>query len=299
MIADLNILSFKEIEKVNSIAENVRFTLIDNRSRLEYSISLCMSLYKEFISRMQRSGNPLKKDAKKLFPILQKDGTYENEQPWIKSPSFRLIVFIHGLNSSPLCWSRYIQELLKEDSSTSTFAPYVYKKGYCKLEKAARPIFKIVQDYAKQYPDNPIFLIGHSNGARIVQYIEDNLEAKNIRLISIAGPHFGSKLINWIKFLRLNLCLGISESMTKELAYNGKWVNEKLKQWQAKSMVKPDKVVKRIFFASADDLRIFPNESSFPKLPNSTYYLLSGESHVTIIDAVSKMVLREIVRSRL
>lgn len=290
----ISVLSSRIIGKENVIVENKLFNIVDNRSWSIYSMSLCKAIYRECISRLQRSSNPFKNNAHSLFPTLQKDGTYEKEQPWTKAPSSRLIVLIHGLNSSPLCWSKYIQELSKGESSTSYFAPYVYKKGYCKVKEAARPIFKVIQDYVKQYPDNPIFLIGHSNGARIAQYIEAKLEAKNIHFISIAGPHFGSKLINWMERLRLNSWIGISESMTNELKYNGEWVNKKLNQWQAESTIKADRIVKRIFYASADDLRVFPNNTSFPKLPNSAYYLISGESHITIIDAISEMVLNEI-----
>lgn len=290
----LSILGSRVVEEGNEIAGNEPITIEDNRSWIIYSISLCITIYKECISRLQRTGNPLKNNAQSLFPALQADGSYGKVQPWIKAPSSRLVVLIHGLNSSPLCWSKYIQELSKEEPSTHYFAPYVYKKGYCKLKVAARPIFEVVESYSMKYPDNPIFLIGHSNGARIAQYIEDKLEANKIRLISIAGPHAGSNLINWIERLGLNWLTGISESMASELKYNGEWANKKINQWQAKSAIKTGRIVKRIFFASADDLRIFPYNSCFPKLPNSTYYLISGESHVTIIDAVSEMVLNEV-----
>ncbi len=290
----ISILDSRVIDKGEGIAENERLILVDNRSWISYSVSLCASLYREGISRLQRSGNPYKNNAQSLFAALQKDGTYEKKQAWLNAPSSRLIVLIHGLDSSPLCWSKYIRELSKCDPSINYFAPYVYKKGYCKLKEAALPILEVARDYAKQYPDNPIFLIGHSNGARIAEYIEAKMDAKDIRLISIAGPHFGSNLINWIERLRFNELIGISEFMTKELRYNGVWVNKKLNRWQKKSTVKADRFVKRIFFASADDLRVFPHDTSFPKLPDSTYYLISGESHITIIDAVSDIVLNEI-----
>jgi hypothetical protein len=52
--------------------------------------------------------------------------------------------------------------------------------------------------------------------------------------------------------------------------------------------------VKRIFIASADDLRIFPSGTSFPNLPSSTYLLVSGESHVTIVEADYEKVIAEV-----
>jgi hypothetical protein len=48
--------------------------------------------------------------------------------------------------------------------------------------------------------------------------------------------------------------------------------------------------LKRIFLASIDDWSVFPSKTSFPNLPNS-HYLMSRESHVTIIDAVREEVL--------
>jgi triacylglycerol esterase/lipase EstA (alpha/beta hydrolase family) len=293
----LSLLSSTTTSKTDFSAESKFISLADNRSLITYSMSICFSIYKECISRLQRANNPLKATAKNLFPILQKDRSYSDVlQPWVNGEdSSQLIVLIHGLNSSPLCWSKYIQKLSECKKSTSYFAPYVYKKGYCKLKKASQPIFEVIQKYAHQHPHNPIILVGHSNGARIAQYIERNLDAKNITLVSIAGPHLGSKLVNWTTFLSLNSSLGISDSMANELMYNSEWAKRKLIKWQKNSVEHVDKVGKRIFIASADDLRIFPNSTSFPNLPNSTYLLISGESHVTIVDAVCEKVLNEVL----
>lgn len=288
----LSILKFASVARTSFSPESTFISLVDNRGWIDYSKSICLSLYKECISRQQRANNPLKANAKNIFPILQADGSYSKDlQPWIREESARLIVLIHGLNSSPLCWSKYIQELSEHEKSTNYFAPYVYKKGYCKLREASQPIFDVIQSYANQYPQNPIILIGHSHGARIAQDIEMNLEASNIKLISIAGPHLGSKLVNWITFLGLNSLLGISGSMANKLKYNSNWANKKLLKWQ--NIKNIDKAAKRVFIASADDLRVFPNNTSFPNLPSSTYFLISGESHVTIVDAVCEKVLAE------
>lgn len=290
----LSLLASGSIKKTDFSADNKLINLADNRSRIAYSASVCLSIYKECMQRLQRANNPFKRKAQSLFPVLQGNKTYaDNFQPWQNGCSSRLIVLIHGLNSSPLCWTKYIQKLFECEKSTSYFIPYVYKKGYCKLKKASQPIFNVIKNYADQYPHNPIILVGHSNGARIAQYIERKLEAKNVKLISIAGPHFGSKLVNWITYLHLNSWFGLSASMTNELKYNSEWVNRKLIKWQKNSVRNEDNSVKRIFFASADDLRIFPNDTSFPILPSSTYILIGGESHVTIVDALCEKVLAE------
>lgn len=288
----LSILSSTSVGNRDYSAENKSIPLIDSRGWLAFSTSICFSLFKEGISRIQRINNPYKTNAKVLFPSLQSDGTYpEKLHYWRKGNSSRLIVLIHGLNSSPLCWNKYIQKLSTEES-TDLFVPYVYKKCYCRIKEAAKPIFESIQKYADQYEQ--IILVGHSRGASIAQYIEMKLEAKNVTLISIAGPHLGSKLIDWTTYLGLNYWLGISNSMANELKYDSDWVNRKLIKWQEKSLLNTHRVAKRIFIASTDDFRVFPSQSSFPNLPSSTYLLVSGESHVTIIEAAYGKVLAEI-----
>lgn len=278
--------------KDSSLQESLLVTFSDTRGWLRCAKDFTVATLKEVRSRWQRLSNPLRVNAKDLFPSLNTDSkTYNlDEQAWRKNPSTQLIVMIHGLNSSPLAWSNYIDILSKSDSTISCFAPYVYKKGYCRAKEAALPILEICQSYTKQYPNNPIILIGHSNGARIAAYIEQKLDAKNIRLVSIAGPHGGSKLINWIHKLGLTRCFGFSAKMVEELTYQGTFATKKLNKW-VKHSEHSYKQVERIFFASADDWRVFPYETCFPKLPNSHYYLVTGESHVTMIDAVRHQVL--------
>ena len=145
-----------------------------------------------------------------------------------------------------------------------------------------------MQNYSDRYPSNPIFLIGHSNGARIAAYIEQKLNAKFIRLISIAGPHCGTQLVNRVSMLGLDTCFGFTCKMTKEFLYKGPFAIKKLVKWQSRHVMyaRMQKSVKRIFFASVDDWRIYPNETSFPALPGSQYVLVRGESHITIIDSL-------------
>lgn len=265
--------------------------LKDNRGWLSCIQDIFSATVKELSSRWQRQYNPLKGNARDLFPTLQSDSnTYAiDEKQWRNSS--RLIVLIHGLNSSPLAWTNYLEEISKFEDQASCFVPYVLKKGYCKCKEAARPILDVVQKYADQYPDNPIFLVGHSNGARIAAYIEQKLNADDIRVVSIAGPHCGSKLVSWLSMLRLAGLFGMPDDLVEELAYEGQWAVNKLKKWQEQQGTDIKRKVERVFFASADDWRIFPANTCFPRLPNSSYYLMSGESHVTIIDAVRPKVL--------
>jgi hypothetical protein len=194
---------------------------------------------------------------------------------WKINGSNKLVVFIHGVNSSPLSWSEYF----KHEPSYDYFVPNVYKKGNCSIEKASHPILNDVQNYVERYPNNYIILVGHSNGARIATYVEQNLVAKNICLVSIAGPHHGTKLVNLAKWCGITKYLNFSCKLLDELTYDGngrcKFKNTTIKH----------------FFASKNDMRVFPNDTSLPLEQNSTYYLIHGESHVTIIDSVKNEVL--------
>lgn len=265
--------------------------LSDDRRLITRHLDLAAAMMAESESRKKRQYNPLKTRSHSLFSRLQEDNTYDKiNPPWKQTASYKLVVFIHGMNSSPLAWSRYLTEMSNPDNKASFFIPYVYKKGYCKLSEAADPILDTVQSYADQYPDNPIYLIGHSNGARIAAYIEQGLNAKKIHLVSISGSHCGSKLMKWINMAHLTRFFGIPEELIEELSYLGEWPTNKLIEWQDKQR-KIEKKVERVFYATADDCRVFPIETSFPNLPNSSYYLCARESHVTLIDGVKDRIL--------
>ena len=242
-------------------------TFNDNRGFLRRIKDLFLAAIREMVSRWERKHNPLKGNARQLFPALHPfSNAYEiDEKQW--QTTSMLVVLIHGLNSSPLAWTKYLKDLAAPERSVSRFAPYVYKKGYCKCKEAAQPILDVVQSYARQYPTRPIVLIGHSNGARIAAYIERNLDARDIRLISIAGPHCGSKLINWVDRLGFTKPFGFTVNMVEELSYQGRWARKQLNKWRTKQKEDVDtgRKVTRVFFASADDWRIFPNETSFPE----------------------------------
>jgi len=290
----VNILNTFENTSLISFEEKPLLTFKDNRRLITQIKDLSLASIREINSRWERKYNPLKGCVRDIFPSIKQENTgYDvDDQLWEKST--KLVVFIHGLNCSPLAWSKYFNEI--SSKTISCFTPFVYKKGYCKLEEAVDPILNVVQRYAEKHSENPIIIVGHSNGARIAAHIEQKLNAKNIRLISIAGPHCGSLMINNINKFGLNRFFGITSDMEKELTYNGEWVKEKLQEWYEVQKQYKNKKVERVFFASVDDLRIFPNETSFPNLPSSTYHIVSGQSHVTIIDAVKPPVLFEIFK---
>lgn len=266
---------------------------------------LWLAMKEEKMSRQDRILNPLRLHAETLFPKPKRtpftcDLPYYDDikQPWLKDRSSeKLVIFIHGLNSSPLSFSKYFLEMEKLSKTTSYFMPYVYQKGNCSLIYAAEPILQVARTYTKLYPKNPIFIVGHSNGARIASYLEQRLQAKEIHLLSIAGPHGGSIRHKIIDTLKLYPSFGLSKEIVKELSYLGSFSKNFLHEWQNKSkeaLQMEDKKIKRVFFAAADDLTVFPSKTSFPKLPNSSYHLLAPASHVTILEKVFPLVMNYI-----
>ncbi len=270
--------------------------LKDNRNCFRVMRDALAAAVKEVRSRWMRRYNPLRADAKSLFPSLEtvvgSDGiTMSAYPPLAAITSSKLIVLIHGLNSSLLAWTEYLTAIKRREPDASCFVPFVLDRGYCPLEDAAVPILRVVQDYVHQYPDNPVIIIGHSNGGRIAAHIEQELEAVDVRLVSISAPHGGCKIVNWLTRFGLCALFGLHPAMVRELTYGGPWVSASVDRWQRMARNENRTRVTRCFFASCDDWRVFPYETSFPILPNSTYRLVSGESHVTIIDAVRDRVL--------
>lgn len=264
---------------------------------LAYITDFSISIIHEYWRRSQRPYNPLRERAQELFPSLDENRSIlsypEEKQPWLRSHSKILVVFIHGLNSSPLAFSNYLTEFLERTDGVHYFAPYVYKRGYCSLSEAVAPIMDVVQNYAYQYPNNTIILIGHSRGATIAARVEQKLKAKNIRLVSIAGPHYGSKIVEWAARWNLTERLGFTEQTIKEMTYQGDLVKGKLTKWQEaqKKYCEDGKQVKRFFFAATCDMRVYPMETCFPDLPDSTYYQVRRESHESIVDGVREQVM--------
>ncbi len=270
-----------------SFQESPLVSFDDDRSWLCRIKDMSWATAKEIKCKWDRQYNLLRVNVHELFPSLTSSHTYEvDEEEW--KGSKKLVVMIHGLNSSPLAWSSYLKE---KQPDTSYFVPFVYKKGYCKCKEAARPILEVVRRYADLYPKNRIILYGHSKGAPTAAYIQQKLNVGDVRLVSIAGPHCGSMLVNWINWLGLSSCFGFSPKMVEELTYQGDWAKRKLIKWQNQHGTYSKKTMEQIFIASKDDWRIFPNQTSFPNLPNSSYFVVNGESHVTILDAVKEAAL--------
>jgi hypothetical protein len=143
------------------------------------------------------------------------------------------------------------------------------------------------------FPNNQVIIVRYSNGVKLSGCVERHLNAKYIRLISIAGPHGGFKLITLLNYFNLTKHFGFNSCMTSDYLYYGLKSRNRIVKWQnaERNYQAQEKHVKRTFFASADDTRVFPCNTAFPFLQNSSYHVIANKSHVTIVDAVKEKVL--------
>ncbi|HEY4832570.1 MAG TPA: alpha/beta hydrolase, partial [Waddliaceae bacterium] len=156
----------------------------------------------------------------------------ENSLPWKSAKeSAGLYLFVHGWRSSPIRWNRYCNEIQKLKPDAHLFVPQVPFLGDCALEGAADPLLEVIKDYIKKFPGKPVTLLGASNGGRIINYLENNLSpeilsSSPLSLVSLAGLHYGTKLVDIAANTGLVRLVGLDDALIEEF----RWANPKAKQ---------------------------------------------------------------------
>lgn len=294
----MSIIATSALSIIDEGTDQLFLDMQDPRDKMTRTWDLCSAIFKELRSRWQRRYHPDKGKALSLYPVPRWEGLSliynDNEYPWCQRSSSGLVVFIHGLNSSPLTWTKYCKIIQERNPGILCFAPNVYKKGYCSVKRAAEPILKAVRNYQQGNPDAPIWLVGHSFGAKIAARIECKLGAKNIVVISIAGPHGGTALQKIIHRLGADGLFGLSAELLQELIPYGEKSLKACRKWQKHSIRNFSSACRRIFYAAVEDGCIFPSQLCFPRLVNSSYHLVAAQTHTTIVDAVCEDVCDKI-----
>ncbi len=258
-------------------------------------IALLAKHFVEFFSR--REGLFIK--PKKTVDTWE----YDNKDfPWTdNSDSEGLYLFVHGLRSTPLVWGGYLKELEKDKPNSHFIAPIIAKRGNCSLEVAAEPLLHIVQDYLKKFPGKPITMIGTSNGSRIISYIENNLtteemEGATLNVVSIAGVHYGTKVVDWLEKLHLLPISTLDSKLSKEFKWGSVFAKKLLKDWsQKQNEWKENGInVRHLFCTTLEDEKVISRSSSLPLLSNATchYFVYNGENHQTIVTKAQKDVCK-------
>lgn len=161
---------------------------------------------------------------------------YENKK--------NLVVFIHGLFGSDATWENnskeYLTDILykrREIKGNFDLGNFNYKsvlkKKYCLLKKYLLSIEEISQslkseiEFCDKDYDN-IILIGHSMGGLIAkQYLLNNLDNNKVKLyISIATPHLGSDLANFVKVYNHPQINELERNGDYLVNLNREWINQ-------------------------------------------------------------------------
>lgn len=233
-------------------------------------------------------------------PILGADGKHQfdlSQLPWKDDASSEgLYLFIHGLGGRPHDWVNYLETL---DDKFHRLAPRIPSSGRCSLEDAARPLLPIIEDYLKKFPGAPVYLIGTSNGGRIASYLEtelspDLMENHELSVISIAGVHGGTVMMDFLKQIGLGCIFG--PVVADNFSYDSQFSRDLLARWQAKQneWETHNIQVSHRFYATTEEEQVRPVSSAFPFLPNTQdddYRIIHGHAHMTVVDGVREEIL--------
>lgn len=214
--------------------------------------------------------------------------------PWHKDEkSEGLFFFVHGLGSNPLRWADYLLDCQKALPRAHYLAPYVPLRGNCILEIAAKPLLSIVQSYVNKYPGKPLYLFGFSNGARLVTYIEAELqlpEGSQLHIVSIAGPHHGSQVVNMAIKTNMAAMYKMDRQLQNELTYHSTFSRNLLRLREERAAARsPSILVKHFFYASTEDEVIRPCKAALPEIAGMKT-VIHGYNHSGIVAAVRQRV---------
>lgn len=200
-----------------------------------------------------------------------------------------LYVLVHGLRGHPAHWIEQLKILEKEQTSFDVIAPFVPKQGDCTLEDAAQPILEKICEYTKKNPTKPVSLIGVSNGGRIVTWLESELREKApntpVKVSAVAGVHFGSRLVTKARHWPIAKQIVGSKAIQEELAYGSPKAFELAERLKNGTRFHND-ARSFDFYATAEDLCV-DVDSALPSVANAQHYLVHGEGHNTIVEAVA------------
>lgn len=277
----------------------------DNRSCTIRIVHIAIACFRQLVELLSRIKTFVcfYSQRKVLFlsPTKTESGWEYKNIPWEKdNESSALYVFAHGLRSSPYVWMDYIQEIRKQTHKVHIVAPYILNGGNCTLVDAADPIVALVKHYIAKFPDRPINFIGTSNGGRIISYLETKLDPKEmgrseLSVASIAGVHFGTKLINGLDRCHMVPLTCLRSQASRELMWGSECATQLLTDWQAKQKVWQESQVKvrHLFSITMEDEKILSRESSLPNLKSREvdYQIIVAHNHQSVVSGVRPFVL--------
>lgn len=210
----------------------------------------------------------------------------------------KLISCIHGLNDGPYQFRKFVAEMNKKALlDTDIFIPRVLQRGNAKLDDMVKPIFEAIATWAKTSGEKELILVVASNGARISRAIEAELaksenNIKKIHVVSIVGANKGSSLVNLANKVGLS-CL-VSKNISEEMPTDSLRIRQLNKDWQEGLSRGPTR--EYTFIASPHDWQVPNYDSTLMAVENQKahYAIVKGHGHISIVNAVSRLVAKAI-----
>lgn len=281
-------------------------TINDQRSLMQKVVDVVKAIFNQLQVMFVKLNRRLSACRQRFVePKLNESGKYvyaQEDLPWNKSTNSKgLYLLIHGLRGSPSDWKSYIQEIWKKNPKAHVLAPKVPLAGNCALNTAADPLIEIVNSYLKKFPGQPVTLIGTSNGGRIATHLETLLEPKllgksPLSIVSLAGVHYGTKMVDLLKKIYLIRLLRLDKELTEEFCYASDAARENHSSWRRKQAVwhETQQNVRHFFCATTEDEQVRDLSSSLPyhEASTSTYHITSGHTHCSMVDGVRAQVMQ-------
>lgn len=229
---------------------------------------------------------------------------WNNDARTQQSQGFNLC--IHGLKGSPLHWTRFLRQMEEEHPEMDTLTPHVALQGNCSIEEAASPLLRLVEDYLKKNPGQPVNIIGTSNGGRIAAYLETHLDPtllgeSTLTITSIAGVHYGTTVIDRVKQMGLLRFAKFDPQLAADFEWGSETAHDLHMEWRKKQAIWEQQGcnVKHLFCASTEDEQVQNNGTSLP-LPGEgleskhvayAWQVYHGESHTSVVERAQRDVL--------
>ncbi len=279
------------------------------RMKAEASANLRIlgAMFKNFLTRCHVSGHPHNTHIFIKPTFCENTGEYlypEENFPWNRlkeKENGGLCLFIHGLRGIPHDWHEYLVEMKRRHPDVYCLAPYVLLEGNCSLKEAAAPLLRLVQDYARKNPGKPIILIGTSNGGRIAMYLEtqlrvEDLEYRQLTVVSLAGVHYGTQFIDYLASWKLLWAGQLDQEIAKDFSWKSETARQCLEAWSAKQALWHEHGihVRHLFCATTEDGQVYPQSCSLPQAPPGSscdYRIYVAENHLSIVPAACHDVM--------
>lgn len=215
-----------------------------------------------------------------------------------------LVVLVHGLRGHPSGFKSYVDEIKRISRDAMVVVPHVRNKGLCTLDEASEDITKTVEHFLDKCEDRiPVWLIGTSNGGRIVANVESKMRHRpsDIHTIIMGAPIGGSMSMSLVHAISPALAEWLfPNGLAKELHPDSVRVKQLLDAI-AEEIPSASPRVKRTYacIVTLDEHNIWPPNYALPLLKCPTEYLYTyGVGHSALPTYARDYVIARMTATR-